>query len=416
MLSYQEPKLESYPKRNKHFYLSRVAIKNYKSIASADIFLGPLTFFIGPNGSGKTNILDTLRFTADALTGPLDHALQDRGGIGSVRRKSTGHPTHFGVRLEFTLSNGRNGFFAYRIGAKKGGGFEVQTEKCRIYSSEALGRDDFYSLDRGHVSSSLSNAPSNSGDRFYLVNVSGFPEFREVFDRLSQFRFYNLNPTIIRDLQRPSATHILTRDGSNITTVLTYLKQHNPQAIEHIEEYLEKIVPGVTGVEVANLSSMQTLEFKQGVSGSKHPWKFHANNMSDGTLRAFGILVALFQQNDDTDAEIPLIALEEPEVAIHPAAMQIILESIIEGSRIRQIIVTSHSADLLDNKILSTEEIRSVISYKGSTAVAKINPAARMVLRDNLYSVGELLRLNQLEPDETELAKQSEQIDLFAHE
>jgi len=89
--------------------ITRVVITNYKSIAACDVALRPLTFLGGMNGSGKSNFLDGLRFIADSLRTSLDHALRDRGGIKEVRRRSAGRPTHFGMRVEFTLGHGTNG-------------------------------------------------------------------------------------------------------------------------------------------------------------------------------------------------------------------------------------------------------------------------------------------------------------------
>jgi len=82
-------------------FLTRVVLKNYKSIAACDVRFGPLTFLVGPNGAGKGNFLDALRFVADSLRSSLEHALRDRGGINDVRRRSGGHPNHFGLRLYF---------------------------------------------------------------------------------------------------------------------------------------------------------------------------------------------------------------------------------------------------------------------------------------------------------------------------
>src|SRR6266851_1331286 len=111
-------------------FLTKVVLRNYKSIAACDVQLCPLVFLVGPNGACKSNFLDALRFVADALRTTLDHALRDRGGINEVRRRSSGHPTHFGMRLEFLLPDGTLGHYAFRIGAKPRGGFEVQTEEC----------------------------------------------------------------------------------------------------------------------------------------------------------------------------------------------------------------------------------------------------------------------------------------------
>jgi predicted ATPase len=118
-------------------FIYRVRLKNYKSIQSCDVNLHALTFLVGPNGSGKSNFMDALRLTSDALRTSLDHALRsERGGVHEVRRRSSGHPTHFGVRLDFTLPDGKNGHYAYQVGATKEGTFDVQKEECRVDTHE----------------------------------------------------------------------------------------------------------------------------------------------------------------------------------------------------------------------------------------------------------------------------------------
>jgi predicted ATPase len=108
--------------------LTRVVIRNYKSIAACDLRLGPLSIFVGLNGSGKSNFLDALRFVSEALGFTLDHALRSRGGIHEVRRRSSGHPTHFALRLELRLPLGQTGYYAFRIGAKTQGGYSMRTQ------------------------------------------------------------------------------------------------------------------------------------------------------------------------------------------------------------------------------------------------------------------------------------------------
>ena len=103
-------------------FITRVALENYKSIARCDVSLGALTFLVGANGSGKSNFLDALRFVADSLRNALDHAIRERGGIKEVRLRSSGHPTHFGIRLEFSLRTGQRGFYAFRIAALREAG------------------------------------------------------------------------------------------------------------------------------------------------------------------------------------------------------------------------------------------------------------------------------------------------------
>lgn len=119
-------------------FVTRVVLKNYKSIAACGVDLCPLTFLVGPNGSGKSNFLDALRFTGDSLRNSLDHALRERGGIGEVRRRSGGHPTHFGIRLELRLP-AASGHYAFQIAARPQGGYEVQTEECTLCGPDSAG-------------------------------------------------------------------------------------------------------------------------------------------------------------------------------------------------------------------------------------------------------------------------------------
>ncbi len=397
-------------------FITRIGLKNYKSIAQCDVRLGPLTFLVGPNGAGKSNFLDAFRFVTDALRTSLDHALRDRGGINEVRRRSAGHPTHFGVRLEFTLSSGQRGYYAFRIGALREGRYEVTREECRLAQGELFQwTGAFYTVEAGKlVAKSVQVAPAVLADRLYLVNASGLPEFRPVYDALSHMGFYNLNPDRIRDLQAPDSGDLLARDGGNLASVLGQLGARRPETKRRIEEYLSKVVHGITEVDAASIGPKETLKFRQQMAGSENPWGFLAANMSDGTLRALGILVALFQSVNGAAPSIPLVGIEEPEIALHPAAAGVLLDAIREASRRTQVLVTSHSPELLDDPAISWDSILAVLAVQGLTKIGPLDEVNASVLRDRLYTVGELLRLGQLAPDLKAVEKASGQLGLFA--
>ena len=392
-------------------FITRVILKNYKSIAACDVQLGPLMFLVGPNGAGKSNFLDALRFVADALNSSLDHALRDRGGINDVRRRSRGHPNHFRIQLEFTLPEGTTGHYAFRIGVRSPGGYEVQTEECILYSEQVFGGEKYFRVKNGEVETSVKVAPAASKDRLYLVNASGLPEFRPIYDAFSRMGFYSLNPDKIRDLQSPDPGDVLIRDGSNLASVLRQLAS---PAKERIEEYLAKVVPGVHGVEIKELGPKETLEFRQDIAGARSPWRFLANNMSDGTLRVLGILAALFQGNRDAQKRVPLVGIEEPEIALHPAAAGVLLGSLRQAANKTQVLITSHSPDLLDNKDLDIASILAVEARDGNTVIGPVDEVGRSVVRDRLFTIGELLSIDQLQPDSA--YGFSTQLDLFESE
>lgn len=382
-------------------FVSRVVLSNYKSVAETSVELRALTFLVGPNGSGKSNFLDALRFTSDSLRTSLDNALRERGGISEVRRRSGGHPTHFGIRLDFQLP-GSEGHYAFKIGARPQGGYEVQTEQCVVRGGSAAR----FLVEAGEVGEFELEGTRNGiappaavKDRLYLVNVSGLPSFRPIYDALSRMGFYSLNPDRIRDFQSPDSGELLVRDGSNLTSVLRQLSMRDEGRKQRIEEYLASIVPGVSGVDVKDVPPKATLQFRQEVAGSSAPWRFFAGNMSDGTLRALGILVALFQSEDSATPRVPLVGIEEPEVALHPAAVGALLDALREASQSTQVIVTTHSPDLLDSADMEAELLLAVHADKGTTQIAQVDEASREAVRKGLYTPGELLRLDQLRPD-----------------
>lgn len=224
--------------------------------------------------------------------------------------------------------------------------------------------------------------------------------------------FYNLNPKLIRELQKPQDGRLLKPAGENIASVIGHLERTAPDALEVIQEYLQTVVPMVHGVERKAIGPMETLEFRQDMAGAKHPWRFLAQNMSDGTLRALGVLTALFQGNRDYAPTV--IGIEEPETALHPAASAALREALLRASEKTQVIVTSHSPDLLDDLSLSADALLAVVSRAGETRIASLDEASLFALRDQLFTAGELLRLNQLMPDAEALAAEDRhQADLF---
>lgn len=380
-------------------FIKRVVLHNYKSIAKCAVHLGPLTFLVGPNGSGKSNFLDSLRLVTESLTASLDHALRDRGGINEVRRRSSGHPTHFGIRIEFLLPDERSGHYVFRVGSQEKGGFEVQDEECVIKGHTFFETGECsYRVESGNIRhASQEVMPPASRDRLYLVSAAGLPEFRLLYDSLSHMGFYNLNPDEIRDLQTPDPGEVLRRDGGNLASVIGLMSRENDAVRRKITEFLSKVVPGVIDVNVKHIGKKETLEFRQQMGSNQSPWRFLAENMSDGTLRALGVLTALFQGNGGQ--RIPLVGIEEPEAAVHPGAAGVIRDALKTAAASTQILVTSHSPDLLDDKDIDDGWILGVENRNGETKIGLVDEAERGAIRDRLYTAGELLRQGQLRPD-----------------
>ena len=171
------------------------------------------------------------------------------------------------------------------------------------------------------------------------------------------------------------------------------------------------IVPGIIDVARVSLGRRETLEFRQEVVGSEHPWKFYAESMSDGTMRALGTLVAVTQLAAQKQP-VRLIGIEEPETALHPAAAGALMDALREATAHTQVLVTSHSPDLLDQFDFDTDRLLAVQARQGNTEIGPVDAASAEAIHDHLYTIGEMLRMDQLEVDQADLDRQH-QMELF---
>ena len=387
------------------FSLTRVRLRHYRSIRRADVGLGDLALLVGPNGSGKSNFLDALRLISDSLQTSLDQALRNRGGISEVRFRSVRGPSFTppnAIDLEFR-SEGLRGAYGFEVNAVRNSVFRITREYCDVWfdsraSEGARHADARFSVVEGELDFATEPVmPPVSKQRLYLVAAAGLEAFRFVFDGLAGISVFNLNPDIMRQPQTPDAGELLHRDGANVASVLDQLERSQGGSADkvRIEEYLRSIVPGMLGVRRVDLENWETLQFSQDVPGTTLRLGFKAQSVSDGTLRALGVLVALFA---GTGGTLSPVGIEEPESGLHPAAAGVLLDALRDASERRQVIVTSHSPDLLDRHDFKLSELRAVRSIEGETVIGELDPAGALALREDLYTPGELLRTDQLLP------------------
>lgn len=395
--------------------ISRVKIRNFKSIASCDVKLSDLCVLVGLNGAGKSNFLDVFSFAADACNTTLDTAIRNRGGLGSVRRKSAGHPNNFGMSFNFNLIDGRNGFFAFEIAALPEERFEIRREIAHI-SDRDFSKEFYFSVERGQVIrfSESNTKPDIRPDRLFLTSVAGLRPFDVMFDAISSMSVYDINPDHFRFPRPHGAGDRLSSSGENLASVLRRMYYSDQNVYKRICEYLTKIVKGIQDVAPKSLGPTETIQFSQFVQGASNPWKFDALNMSSGTLRSLGVLVALFHQEAGSNHRTPFIGIEEPEGTIHPGAAAVLMDAIIEASTNRQILITTHSPELLDHPGVKEENLFVVASERNESRIGSADPASRRAMRDSLLTAGELLRSNQLsvEIDERNTVTQRDLFDI----
>jgi hypothetical protein len=301
------------------------------------------------------------------------------------------------------------GHYAVRIGVRAGAPpakWEVLEEDCLVEAPSGGPRAHF------HIPTfDDTNGAGPQGewlpDRLYLPTAAGRPAFRPVYDALSRLCVYRPLPRAIEDVQTLEPLELLRPDGGNVASVLFRLGTAGQTGKERVEEYLRIILPGLMRVRVEPiLKEVETrvfelskvgILFEQASRGGVH--LFWPSQMSDGTLRALAILTALFQGSSPAGPRLPLVAIEDPEAHVHPAVLGVLRDAMTEASYSTQVLATTQSADLLDEKEVATESILAVTAEEGQTRIGPVDEASRSVLRQRLFTVGQLLRMNQLSPD-----------------
>jgi len=369
--------------------ITRVVLENYKSIAFCDVKLGPLAILVGPNGAGKSNFLDALRFLSEAMSPPLERVLQNRGGFTSILRRGPVSEGHLGIRIEFVTPEAVAGSYSVRFRSDSAADYLVEHEECEV-DGEVV-----FKAEKGvlHPSSRYLAAPQPSS-RLYLPYMAQYPESGAVFDLLNQCQFYNFNPEQFRlPIPSENAKRVLRSDGANLANLVNYIWLKHPTVSERVNQYLRAIIPSLREIETVERGGYRNLEFIFDlIEGSLSP-----RQTSDGTMRALAVLVALFQRLVETPVD--LVGIEEPETALHPAVSGALFDAMREASASVQVIVTTHSADLLDKKEIDTDAILAVEMLGGTTQIGKVDKPGKEALKERLYTVGELMRMNYLRPE-----------------
>ncbi len=379
--------------------ITKLTVKNYKCLADVTLEPGNFTVLVGPNSSGKSTLLDVLEFTREALTDSLPTALDRRGGIQLVRRKSGGHPANVSVEIEFAPRDSPvRGRYGFTIKGEPNYAYSVREEFCDLVVdlSPLFKTEAFFKREQGKFTTSIEGiSPKVDERRLALPLVAANPVFTPAYDALTSVSVYSIQPNRLREAQEPTEGQILRADGSNAASVLREITGGNRQLYQRLSETLSRVAPGVSFPGTSNRGRQLALTFKVDV-GAPSPWEFESFLMSDGTLRLLGILLALEQRQ-----QLEVLGIEEPEATIHPGALAILVEALKIAAEHAQVLVTTHSPEILD--LVPAESIKCVRLVRGQTHVSPPSPAALKMARESLMSPGDLMRSNALEPDEAEL-------------
>lgn len=365
--------------------ITRVRVKNYKSLGEVNVRLGQLTILVGLNGAGKSNFIDVLQFVAQGIEN-LNRAIEARGGISLLRRwSSPDEPPHtisITLNVEDDLLQGE---FHIEI-ASDPDGYHVERERCSIYAENEF---TAYEISNGILERSLPELEyaQISPSELHLKTVSRRAPFDRLYSILSQLVAYSILPENLVEPQRADSKPPLNKQGTNLAATLKAMEKSESEWLDEIKQELGQVVTDIGDLQVQELGGYFVIKFKHDW-GEERSALLDARQESDGTLRLLSLLTALYQD------QVPwLVAVEEPETAIHPGALQVLYGAMKVTSKHRsQVIITTHSPDLIDTANIT--DLRSVEKSEGVTLIDEIDEAQRELAYKKLFTPGELMRMS----------------------
>ena len=379
--------------------ISNVHVKNFRGIGDETVDLGRMTVLVGRNGAGKSSFVDALRFVRDALTLGLEDAVLLRHGITALRRWAPTRPYDIEISLQITAPR-LHGKYGFTLGSVREGEFRVKHEYGEVGGELDDGRPKTRFERRGsewidlpNMRERISSKETVDSSSLALPSIGFFtPEFNRFQRFLRQMSFYTIFPNTLREPQKPSPARTLNDHGENLATIVRRLKAAGNHG--EIVATLNKVVGGIKDIEVQQVGGFLVTQLLHPMASDQSTW-FDLSQESDGTLRLLGMLVALTQR-------LPtFVAVEEPELTLHPGALGVLSDILKESSVQKQVLITTQSPDLISR--FSVDDLRVVErGNEGVTTIRRIAENQRKAIDEQLFSAGDLLRIEGLHPSTAE--------------
>ena len=368
--------------------IKKVWSKNYRSLADVQVDLDPVTVLVGHNGSGKSNLVDVLRFIYDSLRLGLDSAIINRSGMSTLRRWSPkGRPYDVEVGLQIE-TEAFWGSYTFTLGSERRGEYRVKRELCRIRNTQSQNEAIFETHNGSWVRLPDNLNPAIPDRSLVLSLIATSEPYAKLYDYLTSLSFYNIYPNALTEPQKPANPYPLDEHGTNLASTLREMQRAKKASLADLNDAIQDVIPGIFGFRVDQVGGYFVTRLRHDMAEDKRAL-FELSQESDGTLRMLGILVALYQDPPRT-----LLALEEPELTIHPGALGLLWEEIEGASDNCQTLITTHSPDLLD--MCKVEQIRVVEKVNGVTLIDPIEETQKKAIQERLFAPGELLRAQGL--------------------
>ena len=332
-------------KANKPLRLTAVRLENWRNFAAVDVALQQRVFLVGPNAAGKSNLLDAFRFLHDivAVGGGFQEAVRKRGGVSKLRSLAARRSADVVLRVEIGMDEDPAAW-AYELR------FVQDNRQRPVITREWVAK----------AGKTIVERPDDKDDsdperltQTYLEQVNANLEFRAVSDFLTTIRYLHIVPQLVREPDRSAGRSNDPYGGDFLEQIARTPEKTRKARLRRIGGTLQVAVPQLAELELwrDDIKGAPHLRGKYEHWRPQGAWQTE-EQFSDGTLRLMGLLWAVL------DGDGPLL-LEEPELSLHPEVVRFLPQMFarIQGRSGRQVLVSTHSTDLLRDSGIGLDEV-----------------------------------------------------------
>lgn len=371
-------------------FISYVRLKNWKNFRAVNIPLKYRVFLAGPNACGKSNFLDAFRFLRDICKsgGGLQQAVEDRGGLSKIRCLAARKEPD--VEIEVHLANNANEIpvWKYSIGIKQ----QPRGARLPYLVYEKIWKDNIQILKRPD---DYDEKDALRRTQTHLEQISANEKFRDIARFFDSVLYLHLVPQLVRNPRAFTGPGIPGDPfgRSFLERVAKTQPRTRHSRLRKIENALITAVPQLKNLtdvkDEAGIPHLEAVYEHWRPMGAKQ----QEDQFSDGTLRLIALLWSLLEGES-------LLLLEEPELSLNAAIIRTIPAIIhrLQKKRNRQVIISTHNADLLQDKGIGGEEVLILTPTQEGTDV-QVASSTREVkdLLESGFSVAEAV-MPRVEP------------------
>ncbi|MDO4899518.1 AAA family ATPase [Actinomyces sp.] len=329
--------------------ITHLAASNWRNFKTVEFDIGDRLFVVGPNASGKSNLLDIFRFLSDVASpgGGLAAAIERRGGLSKVRSLYARNHAKGRLIVNVTLQD-KDTTWKYRLAVRG----EAGGHNRPIVDDERVEKDGKCILSRPDVQD---RKDPERLTQTHLEQISANHAFRGIATHLQRVQYFHLVPQIIRDPARLAPTQndpygsdfIAQMNGTPAITRSAWLRR--------MQEALRAAVPGFESLTIETDAAGKPHLIAGYRNWRSTPSRQNEADFSDGTLRLIGLLWSIVK----APANPGVLLLEEPELSLNSAIVRLLptLLAQVRRSSDLQILLSTHAPELLNDEGISPDEV-----------------------------------------------------------